>query len=102
MHRDAQFQLAQHRKLRLGLIGGARLVVGLGRAQGGETLGAEGLEFDQIGAGLGGDIDQTLGEREVAVMVDAGFGDDEAVVRHAGLLGLFRQARLLARRSPRR
>lgn len=102
VHRRAQLQLAQHRDLRLGLIGGARLVFGLGGARGREPLGAEGLELDQVGAGLGGDLDQALGESEVSMMVDAGFGDDESGFSHAGLSGLCRRARPLARRSLRR
>jgi len=62
--------------LRAGL---ARLVLGGGRAGQHQVAGAEGLELDRVGAGGLGGIAQAQGQAHVAVVVDAGLGDDEHV-----------------------
>jgi len=48
------------------------------RAGGDQSVRRKGLEFDRIGSGLNGDLDELLGQSEVAVMVDSGLGNNEA------------------------
>ena len=54
-----------------------------------QRIGIEGLEFDDVGAGIGRGIDQRQRGFEAARMIDAGFGDDQRVVRPSwgGLAG---------------
>jgi hypothetical protein len=45
-------------------------------------LGAEGLKFDQISAGITGRVNELLCQIEITVMVDAGLRNDGCLVNH--------------------
>ena len=62
------------------VVCGLSLVVSLYRSALDLAVCAERLELDEVGTRLGGRIDQLLGQSEIAVMVDAGFGDDQGLV----------------------
>ena len=82
VHVSGEFQTAKHLVLGFVAVRGLSLVVSLfGRARD-LAVGAESLELDEIRPGLSSRIDQLLGQPDVAVMVDAGFGDDESSVGH--------------------
>ena len=72
-----QFEPLQHGELAFRRIGGALLIVRLARRMPGQRIGVEGLEFDDVGAGIRGRVDKGEGGFEAAGMIDAGFGDDE-------------------------
>ena len=77
MHVARELQPAQHRVL--GFVGRPTIASGtpLSRRGRGEAIRLEGLELDQVRARLGGRIDQSASQSQVAVMVDAGLGDDQ-------------------------
>ncbi len=69
-------EAAQHVELRAGAVV-AGLVGGLWRCSRHCQLGHECLEFDDVGAGLGGVVDQAAGQLVGAVVIHAGLGDYE-------------------------
>ena len=73
-----EFQRAHHVQLTFALTRGRALIGGLGRVGGNDMLGPEGLELDGVGTGARRRVDQPGRDRRVAVVVDAGLGDDEA------------------------
>ncbi len=76
---ERQFQLLHHLEHVLAVAGGGGLVFGLRRTGPDRGLRAEGLELDVIGAGICRGADKVLGQRDIAVVVYAGFGDDDDV-----------------------
>ena len=81
-----QLQPAQHRVLRLRRIGGGGLVVRLAGAAAGQAVRLEALELHRIDARPRSGIDHRQRRLQVAVVVDAGLGDDEdgPLPRHHG------------------
>ena len=61
----------------IAITGGLLLILGLLGALSRQFVRGEGLELDGIGAALRGGFDQRQRQFLVAVMIDAGFGDDE-------------------------
>ena len=78
-----EFETAQHGELSLAGLARTLLVHRLGRLGRRQRVGAEGLEFDHVGPGLGGGFHQPQCQGRVAVMVDAGFGDHEHTRHHS-------------------
>ena len=73
-----QFKALEHVELALGLARILGLIFCLRCVGGDEVLGLKGLEFHRIRSGFFGGQDELFGEIEAAVVVHAGFGDDEA------------------------
>lgn len=59
------------------IAGGLFLILGLFGALTRQLVGRKRLELDSIGTAFGGGFDQFQGHFFVAVMIDAGLGDDE-------------------------
>src|SRR6185436_4283903 len=72
-----QLELAHHLELAFRRPGARNLVLRLGRLAADHLAGAEGLELVHVGAGRGGGVDHRERALERAVMVHAGFGDDQ-------------------------
>ena len=70
-----EFERLEHLVLALGAAGIAGLIFGLGGAARRQLVGAKGLELDDVGAGVGGGIDQLERKIEAPVVIDAGLGD---------------------------
>ncbi len=73
-----EFKLLEHLQLASLVPCVLGLVLGLGGVAGSQGLGAEGLEFDRIGARLCRHLNHLDGAIHVAVVVDARLGDDKA------------------------
>ena len=79
-------QLADHLQLAFGGVGGLLLVFGLFGKAADDKLRHGGLVFDDIRAAFFGDAGHLFGHLQIAVVVDAGFGNDRD--RHGRLLYL--------------
>ncbi|MNY32103.1 hypothetical protein D3C86_1662960 [compost metagenome] len=73
---ERKLEAGEHGKLVLFLAGVGGLISGLLGLAGHQIGRLEGLKLDDIDACLVGGIDQRHGECFVAIMVDAGLGDD--------------------------
>ena len=82
--RGGKLQPAQHLVLGLLHSGIRHLVRRLARCARRKAIRAEGLELDQISAGLRGDIDKTPRHGQVAIVIDARLRNDESSFSHAG------------------
>ncbi len=71
-----EFERLEHIELARGIAGVADLVVRFLGGPRDQLIGLEGLELDDVGAGIGGGIDQRDRHVEFAVMIDPGLGDD--------------------------
>jgi hypothetical protein len=80
-----QDERAQHIELRTFGAGRFALVLGFVGTRRREQIGIEGLKLDRIAAGIGGDIDESLGEVELSVVIDACLGDDKRRLADADL-----------------
>jgi hypothetical protein len=79
-----QLQAPHHVELAFAATRGTNLILRFGRKPTDDRLGLEGLKFDDVGARIGGGIDQLQGHVEGPVVIDTGFGDDEAPFRPIG------------------
>ena len=86
VHVLREFQAAKHLILGFFVAHGLGLVVCFLGAARNLAVGVEGLEFDKISTSLSGRINELLGQPDVAIMVNASFGDDENSVLHDFLL----------------
>ena len=82
-----EFQAMNHLPLALSRSGGLLLILGFGRVGCDQSVSREGLEFDRVGASLGGRVNQGQCQTSVAVMVDPGLGNDEHA-QEAALRGM--------------
>ena len=82
VHRLSKLQTTKHFMLRFTAIRSLGLIVRLLGGARDLAVGVKGLKLDEIHTGLSSHIDQLLGKVEVAIMVNAGFGDDECSVFH--------------------
>ena len=75
---EREFEALEHVELAFGDTGVLRLILRLRGIGGDEMFGLKGLELHGIRAGLGCGFNELLREREVAIMIHARFGNDEA------------------------
>ena len=78
--RLVETQRLQHFELQAVLADIVDLILRASRARGHQRLRVEGLELDDVGARIGGHIDQLQCQIERAVMIYSGFGDDDCRV----------------------
>ena len=90
--RTVKLKLADHVELAFGDAAIILLIACLGSMAGNHLLGLEGLKLDDINPGCRCRIDQPQGCIKRAVMIDAGFGDDQDAIeggrRHERQLSL--------------
>ena len=78
-----KLEAAKHPELAFVRAGRLFLIGRLRRARRYERLGAKGLELHDIGAGIGGRVDELKGQPGIPVVIDAGLGDDRDANAHA-------------------
>ena len=74
--RLGQYKAVEHGLLVFGVIGSGPLVGRLGRIGRHQSARVEALELHEIRAAGGGGVDERHGQLPIAVVVDAGLGDD--------------------------
>jgi hypothetical protein len=78
----SKFKATQHLMLGFVAVSGLGLVVRLFCAPGNLAVRVKSLKFDKISTSLSGSINEQLGQPEVAIVINASFGDDENSVFH--------------------
>ena len=82
VHVLSEFKAAQHLMLGFFAVRGLGLVVRFFGSARDLAAGIKSLKFDKISTSLSGSINEQLGQPEVAIVVNASFGDDENSVFH--------------------
>ena len=72
-----EFEALQHLELRLSSRRPSLLVLGLRRRRGDESLRREGLKLHGVRSSSGRDVDKAKRFGDVAVVIDARFGDNK-------------------------